>query len=58
MAFGGKLFARDELRLALFIIADCKETKSTVDADDMADTLLLEIFDRPGDRDMQIPSPF
>ena len=48
MAFGGNLFARDELRLALFVIADCKETKPTVDADDMADVLLLEIFDRLG----------
>ena len=58
MAFGGNIFARDELRLALFVIADCKETKPTVDADDMADVLLLEIFDRLGNRDMQIPSPF
>ena len=58
MAFGGNLFTRDELRLALFVIADCKETKSTVDANDMADVLLLEIFYRLGDRDMQIPPPF
>ena len=58
MAFGGNLFTRDELRLALFVIADCKEMKSTVDADDMADALLLEIFDRLDNRDMQIPSPF
>ncbi len=58
MAFGGNLFTRDELRLALFVIADCKETKSTVDADNMADALLLESFDRFGNRDMQIPSPF
>lgn len=58
MAFGGNLFARDELCLALLVIADCKETKPAVDADNMTDTLLLEILDRLGDRDMQIPSPF
>ena len=58
MAFCDNLFARDELRLALLVIADCKETKPAVDADDMADVLLLEIFDRLSDRDMQIPLPF
>ena len=55
MAFGGNLFARDELRLALFVIADCKETKPTVDADDMADSLLLKIFDSGGYRNMELP---
>ena len=55
MSLSSNLFTRDELRLALFVIADSQETKSTVNTNDMADILFLEIFDSFYNRNMEIP---
>ena len=58
MALGGNLLARYKFSLTLLVIADCKEAETTVNADNMADVLFLEICNSPGDRDMEIPQPF
>src|SRR5574344_779714 len=58
MAFGGNLFARDKLSFTLFIVTNRKETKSTVDTDNMANVFLLEIFNSFSDRNMEIPQTF
>ena len=55
MAFGGNLFARDEIRFTLLVITDCKETQTTIDTDNMTDVPFLKLFDRFCNRDMEIP---
>ena len=56
--FGRYLFSGNKVGVTLFIIADHKETQTTVDADNMLDILLLEGLCLLADRDVEIPQAF
>ena len=58
MALSGNLFARNKLRFALLIVADSKETQSTVNTDNVTDIFLFKVFDSFCNRNMEIPQPF